>query len=407
MKKITFIGDIMCEPPVLKAAKRPDGQYDFNDVFKYVQPLLDEADFLVGNLEAPLAGESAKYTQEHYCFNAPDAFADAVKKAGFDMISTANNHTFDRGYDGLRRTIQVLDKKGIGHSGTFLPGTERPEAFYAQVGDLKIAIVVYTYGTNYSAKNLNSSGGNCLAEGEYAGTVNLLRHQSVSSYLPGVIHKKDWVDKLLPKMYQEPRGKIKKLLGMCHTYARADDRIDEAKTMPYLEQMQSDIRKAKENADLVIVYPHVGGQFNLKPGYFTQLVVEKAIEAGADAVMASHSHCPQLVTVKNSIPIAYSLGNFNMSPKSSLTHREHVSDYGLAVHLYVEDKKIQKVTFSILKNYEKRGTQVSGYPVDVLYATLPDGKEKQQLEADVVKVYGTVTGKVMEKAEFRKEYDIQ
>lgn len=406
MKKLTFIGDIMAEPPVLKAAKRPGGQYDFSGVFAHVQSLLDEADFLVGNFEAPLAGKDAVYTQEHYCFNAPDEYADAVKAAGFDLVSTANNHTFDRGYEGMKRTIRVLGEKGIGHSGSFLPGSERPEAFYAQVGDLKVAVVVYTYGTNYSAKNLNSSGGTCLAEGEYAGTVNLLRHQSVSSYLPGVMHEKDWVDKLLPKMYQEPRGRIKKFLGMCHTYARADDRIDEAKTMPYLEQMQADIRKAKENADLVILYPHVGGQFNLKPGYFTQLVVDKAIEAGVDAVMASHSHCPQLATYKDGIPVAYSLGNFNMSPLSSLTYREHLSDYGLAVHLYVEDKKIRKVTFSMLKNYEKRGSQIAGYPVDELHASLPDGKEKTQLEKDVMKLYGIVTGKVMNKPDIRREYEI-
>lgn len=403
MKKITFIGDIMSEPPVLKAAKRSRGKYDFSGVFAHVQSLLDEADFLVGNFEAPLAGKEATYTVEHYNFNAPDEYADAVKAAGFDLLSTANNHTFDRGYEGMVRTIKVLDEKGIGHSGTFLPGTERPEAFYAQVGDTRIAVVVYTYGTNYSADHKYKSA---LAEGEYAGTVNLLRHQSVSSYLPGVIHGKDWVDKLLPKMYAEPRGRIKKFLGMCHTYPRSDDRIEEEKTLPYLEQMQSDIRKARENADLVLFYPHMGGQFNLKPGYFTQFVTEKAIEAGADAVIASHSHCPQLITRKDNVPVAYSLGNFNMSPRSSLAYHEHLSDYGLALHLYVEDKKIQKVTFSMLKNCEKPGSQVAGYPVDQLYAALPRGKEKAQLEKDVKKLYGIVTGKVMEATDIRREYEI-
>ena len=40
MKKITFLGDIMIEPPVLKAAKRPGGKYDFDGVFDRVRPLL-------------------------------------------------------------------------------------------------------------------------------------------------------------------------------------------------------------------------------------------------------------------------------------------------------------------------------------------------------------------------------
>ena len=399
--KITFLGDIMCEPPVLKAAKRPGGKFDFDEVFTYVKPLLDEADYVVGNLEAPLAGKEAAYTLEHYCFNAPDEYADAVKKAGIDMVSTANNHTFDRGYDGMIRTLKVLDENGIGHHGSFLPGTERPEAFYAQVGDTKIAIIAYTYGTNYGG-----SGGKCLAEGEYEGTVNLLRSQQVSSYLPGVFHKKDWVDRLFKKMYSEPRGKIKKFLGMCATYARADDRLDEEACAPYVAQFENDIKKAKENADLVLFYPHVGGQFNAKPGYFTEYIVKKGLEAGADAVIASHSHVPHIVRMINGVPCAYSLGNFNMDPLSSLAMHENLSEYGLALHLYVEDKKIVKVTFSMLKNYAKRGTSVSGYPVDELYASLKSEKAKGELEDDVTKLYGIVTGKPIAGEIIRREYDL-
>ena len=97
--KITFVGDIMIEPPVLKGARQKDGSYNFDEVFAYARSLLGEADILVGNLETPLAGEEALYTQHYYAFNAPDAYADAVKKAGFHMVSTANNHTFDRGFE--------------------------------------------------------------------------------------------------------------------------------------------------------------------------------------------------------------------------------------------------------------------------------------------------------------------
>ena len=57
MKKITFFGDIMCEPPVLAGAKQKDGSYNFDYVFARTQSLLDEADYRVGNLETPLAGD--------------------------------------------------------------------------------------------------------------------------------------------------------------------------------------------------------------------------------------------------------------------------------------------------------------------------------------------------------------
>lgn len=54
--KITFLGDIMIEPPVLKAAKRGD-TYDFRGVFARAKSLLAESDYVVGNLETPLAGK--------------------------------------------------------------------------------------------------------------------------------------------------------------------------------------------------------------------------------------------------------------------------------------------------------------------------------------------------------------
>ena len=235
--KITFIGDIMIEPPVLHGAKQPDGSYNFDAVFEKAQGLFDEADLLIGNLETPLAGEEALYTQHYYAFNAPDSYADAIKKAGFDMVSTANNHTYDRGYDGADRTIRVLEEKGIAHHGSSLPGQEAPEAAYLEKDGLKVAVIAYTYGTNYGG-----SGGKYLAEGDRAGTVKLLRPQTETVYQPGVL-RRDWIDKLLPKLRNEKRGDLKKLLGMPANYSRADDRLDKKTMAPYVEQFQKDIRK--------------------------------------------------------------------------------------------------------------------------------------------------------------------
>ena len=95
--KITLLPDIMCEPPVLKAAKRRGGKYDFCGVFAHTKELIGESDYVIGNLETPLAGKEAGYTNTHICFNAPDEYADALIDAGVDLVSTANNHTFDRG----------------------------------------------------------------------------------------------------------------------------------------------------------------------------------------------------------------------------------------------------------------------------------------------------------------------
>ena len=402
--KLTFLGDIMCESPVLKAAKCRCGKYDFKGVFAPSKALLGKSDYIIGNLETPLAGKEAKYSQCHACFNAPDEYVDAIMDAGINLVSTVNNHTFDRGYAGMERTIRVLDEKGLPHTGTYLPGTERQEAYYFEKDGTKFAVIAYTYGTNSGG-----SGGNYLAEGEYEGTVNLLCHQTRNTYMPGV-WREDWVDRLFEKLpfIKEDNipGKFKKLLGMPSTYPRHDDCLEGKTDTPFIAQMQQDIRTAKEKADLVLFYPHVGGQFTIKPGAFTEYVIDKALEAGADAIVATHCHIPEKFEWRDGVPVSYCLGNFNMNPKSYLAMPEILTNYGYALHLYVEDKRIAKVTFSMMKNCVMPDGQIASYPVDELYSSLKTEKEKKALEKEIRHLYGRITGKVLKEDLVRQEYEL-
>ncbi len=80
------------------------------------------------------------------------------------------------------------------------------------------------------------------------------------------------------------------------------------------------------------------------------------------------------------VPCAYSLGNFSMSPNSIFVVKECLPEYGLAMHLYIDDKKLSKVTFSILKGAEKRGKQLVSWLVDELYKHLKKPKQKKNLK---------------------------
>ena len=201
-------------------------------------------------------------------------------------------------------------------------------------------------------------------------------------------------------------GKLKKLLGMTATYSRHDDCLAGKTDTPYIAQMQQDIRTAKQKADVVLFYPHVGGQFNEKPGAFTEYIVDKAVEAGADAVIATHSHIPQKLVEKAGIPCAYCLGNFNMNPNSYLAMPEILTNYGYALHLYVEEKKIVKVTFSMLKNCTMPDGQIASYPVEILHKVLKTDKEKALLEKEIRHLYGRITGRVLEGEILRREYEM-
>lgn len=401
--KLTFFGDIMCEPPVLKGAKRPGGKYDFNPAFDHVRKLFAESDFVVGNLETPLAGKEAGYTDEYYIFNAPDEYADAVKNAGVDLVLTANNHVFDRNYDGLVRTLKVLDEKGIAHTGTWAKNEDRQEAYYFEMNGTKFAVISYTYATN-------KKEGRPVAVGELEDTVNSLRSPMGKAYLEGVRPPKTLVQKLLltkknPTKYSEFAGRIHQFFGLDGNWIRKDDLVDKDASAPYLEKMQADIRAAKEKADIVILAPHTGGQFNNEPGEFSKYVTKKALEAGVDAIMASHSHCPQQIELFGAVPCAWSLGNYNMDPISSLAIPSTFSQFGLVAHMYVEDGKIVKTTFSIIKARRKPGQQVDVRPVDELYPTLSK-KEQEKLVREVRKLYTIVTKSDVAEPYIRREYDI-
>jgi poly-gamma-glutamate capsule biosynthesis protein CapA/YwtB (metallophosphatase superfamily) len=146
--KLVFAGDIMGHSTQIKAALLPDGTYDYHHCFKYVAPILKQADLAIGNLEFTLPGKPpySGYPQ----FRSPDAVAVALKEAGFDMMVTANNHSNDAGKTGVENTIHTLRKLGFHQTGTFLDSMDRSLNYplFIQHGNFKLAFLNYTYGTN-------------------------------------------------------------------------------------------------------------------------------------------------------------------------------------------------------------------------------------------------------------------
>lgn len=143
-------GDIMSHMPITKDAYvAQEGRYDYGHMLQFAARQLSAADYAVGNLETTLAG-GPNYSG-YPAFNSPDALAYDAKAAGFDLLSTANNHCRDKGLDGLYRTLDVLDEAGLAHVGTYRSQAERDEnsgIYVADVGGISVAFLSYTYGLN-------------------------------------------------------------------------------------------------------------------------------------------------------------------------------------------------------------------------------------------------------------------
>jgi poly-gamma-glutamate synthesis protein (capsule biosynthesis protein) len=143
-----FLGDIMQHDLQIQSAFNPEtNAYDFSSQFKYLKPLFDSTDVIVGNLEVTLGGPPYKGYPR---FSSPDALADAIKNAGILYLATANNHMYDKGKAGFERTMRLLDSLNIKRTGTFIDQQDKEKNHPMVVfkNDFKIAVFNYTYGLN-------------------------------------------------------------------------------------------------------------------------------------------------------------------------------------------------------------------------------------------------------------------
>jgi len=144
---IVVAGDAMMHMPQLSSAYQGDGEYSFDECFRYIAPILSQYDAAVVNLETTLPGGGySGYPR----FGAPDAFAKSLQKAGFDVFMMANNHCCDKDRHGIQRTLSVLDSMGVRHLGVYRDTTERDSIYPLVIEQhgIRIALLNFTYGTN-------------------------------------------------------------------------------------------------------------------------------------------------------------------------------------------------------------------------------------------------------------------
>ncbi len=145
---LLFMGDIMGhDDQILAAYDSTSNTYDYSNVFEKISPILKSTDFTIANLEVTLSGPPYKGYPK---FSSPDNLVVACKQAGINVLVTANNHSNDRGTNGIIRTINVLDSLQIKHTGTFRTNAERDSTnlLVLTKNTIKLGVLNYTYGTN-------------------------------------------------------------------------------------------------------------------------------------------------------------------------------------------------------------------------------------------------------------------
>ncbi|MDV8108704.1 CapA family protein [Bacillus sp. BAU-SS-2023] len=299
---ISAIGDIMAHDDQLKAQFDKDtNTYSFNNNFKYVKPYISNSDLAIGNLETTLAGPKAKYSSFPK-FNSPDELADAIKDSGVDIVSTINNHTYDRGSDGVYRTLDVLNSKDIEHVGT-QKNDEDENFLIKDVDGVKLGITAYSYGQVYgSTTALNGLN----IDYNDLNNLNIFN----SSYVDIAFNE------------------IKDTL---------------------------DVMNNKES-DLQVVILHWGDEYTRQPNEFQKELAKKLCNYGVDIIIGSHPHMVQPIEMiksdenDNETLVIYSLGNFLSNQRNEILNKKYTEDgvianIGINKNLNTGETKISNVEY--------------------------------------------------------------
>lgn len=298
--QITAVGDVLAHQDQLNSQYDPvTKQYDFNNNFKFVTPYIKKSDLALANLETTLAGtENGGYTG-YPTFNSPDALADAIKKAGFNVISASNNHVIDKGSSGVKRTISTINNMNEALLG--LRATEQDKRYVIKdVKGVKIGMTAYSFETQpvHGNKTINSIA--------------------------------------VPKDVE----------GLINTFNPEKPDHDVSQMIEQINLMK------KDGAQFIIFFMHWGDEYQRQPNSYQKQMAQALADAGVDIIFGSHPHVIEPITYVNSSVsdkkclVVYSMGNFLSNQRYERTNNKYTED-GIIVNVKVE-KNAQTNKISIL-----------------------------------------------------------
>ncbi|PIR89035.1 MAG: hypothetical protein COU07_03005 [Candidatus Harrisonbacteria bacterium CG10_big_fil_rev_8_21_14_0_10_40_38] len=137
---ILFVGDIMLSRGVDYYIKKFD---DINHPFEKISDFTKSASLTFGNFENPVS-ENGKDVGSKYSFRTNPKYIEGLLGAGFDIVSIANNHIWDWGFDAMSDTISLLEQNGIIPVGAGRTEYEANEPKIINLKNTRIAFLAYT-----------------------------------------------------------------------------------------------------------------------------------------------------------------------------------------------------------------------------------------------------------------------
>ncbi|MDX8529050.1 CapA family protein [Mesorhizobium sp. MSK_1335] len=339
------VGDLMMRRPVTKNQRNGIGD---------IVEVLRGADATFGNLETNIFDTrsfNGSPQAEHgggYHVGPPELGLD-LKTMGFNILSLANNHTFDWGAEGMRETGRVLDRNGIIYAGAGESLAQAGAARYLETARGRVALVSF-------AATFTPMSRACDPAGEALGRPGLATLRLRNSLV------------VPPEMFESlrrihdslPRAVAGREIGDRCVLASAEFKIGD-KVGYSFEADQRDtsdilrnVRQGKQFADFLIVtnHGHEPGEWSQEPPDYEQSLAHRLIDAGADAYVGHGPHQLRGIEIYRGRPIFYSLGNFIFDNLQMVEGADFFHEYG-------KDPRVDTVADVLAYAMKEQGIQNS------------------------------------------------
>ena len=144
---LIMAGDALIHDAVYKDAYIGDNEYDFSDMFEEIRPIIQNYDLAFYNQETIIGGKNLGLST-YPRFNSPEEIGDALIDVGFNIVSLANNHSLDKGEQGIIHSNQYWRTKDVMVSGTFDSFEDRNKINIQSKNNISYTLLSYTTSTN-------------------------------------------------------------------------------------------------------------------------------------------------------------------------------------------------------------------------------------------------------------------
>lgn len=122
--------------------------HDWDPMFAALKPTIENADLAICHSEVPFTAPGEE-PQSYPLFSAPRSIAPWIASMGWDACTTASNHSWDQGFEGVVTTADLFEQHGIEHVGTFRSREERAEPVILTTAEgVRVGVVAGTYSLN-------------------------------------------------------------------------------------------------------------------------------------------------------------------------------------------------------------------------------------------------------------------